>query len=100
LEITAVEYYVNKDEDDLDKKLAGGLVLKPVDPNPAVEEGTPQITGETFIKPRVVQEYHFTGTARSTFAWKTNLDKKIITINVNPKDPCHIKLLWNPIYSG
>ena len=100
LEITAVEYYVNKDEDDLDKKLAGGLVLKPVDPNPTVEEGTPQITGETFIKPRVVQEYHFTGTARSTFAWTTNLDKKIITINVNPKDPCHIKLLWNPTYSG
>jgi len=74
--------------------------LKPADPNPEVDAETPQITGETFIKPRVVQEYHFTGTARSTFAWTTNVDKKIVTINVNPKDPCHIKLLWNPTYSG
>ena len=101
LEITAVEYYINDDEDDLEKKLAGALITKPLDPNPEITEEAPHIEGDTFIKPRVVKEYHFINdTNTRTFAWTTNLDKKIVTINVNPKDPRHIKLLWNPTYSG
>ena len=100
LEITAVEYYINDDEDDLEKKIAGALITKPIDPNPEVEEGTPQIEGETFIKPRVVEEYHLINPPTRTYAWTTNVDKKIVTININPKDHYHIKLLWNPTYSG
>ena len=96
-----MEYYINDDEDDLEKKLAGALITKPLDPNPEITEEAPHIEGDTFIKPRVVKEYHFINdTNARTFAWTTNLDKKIVTINVNPKDPRHIKLLWNPTYSG
>jgi hypothetical protein len=64
LEITAVEYYINDDEDDLENKIAGALKTKKLDPNPEVvvgEDGVepPQISGETFIKPKTVYEYHF-----------------------------------------
>ena len=67
LEITAVEYFVNDDEDDLERKIAGALKTKKLDPNPeiVVDEDNPdappppQIDGETFIKPKRVYEYHF-----------------------------------------
>lgn len=33
LEINAIEYYVNKDEDDIPNQVVGGLVVEPIDPN-------------------------------------------------------------------
>lgn len=104
LEVTAVEYYANKDEDDLENKIAGALIAEPLDPNPETEEGTPQILGETFIKPKVVQEYHYDGPEESGFSWsvsvKNNKTRNLVTMNVNPNDPHHIKLVWNSSYSG
>lgn len=104
LEITAVEYYANKDEDDFENKLAGALIAEPIDPNPEIEEGAPQIIGETFIKPRVVQEYHYEGYDAGEHVWKievqNNKTKNLISMNINPNDSCHIKLIWNSTYSG
>lgn len=104
LEITAVEYYANKDEDDFENRLAGALIAEPIDPNPDVEEGTPQIIGETFIKPRVVQEYRYEGYDAGDRIWKidvkNNHTKNLISMNINPNNPCHIKLVWNSTYSG
>ena len=55
LEITAVEYYANKSEDDIENGLVGALIAKKIDPN----EGdlTQIISGETFIKPK--KEYSY-----------------------------------------
>ena len=43
LEITAVEYYINKDEDDLENGVVGGLIIEPANPNEQEVEIT--ITG-------------------------------------------------------
>lgn len=105
LEITAVENYINDDEDDLENKIAGALKTKKLDPNPEVvvgEDGVepPQISGETFIKPKTVYEYHFINPVGRVQTWSVNVDNKVVSFNVNPKDPLHIKLRWNSAYSG
>lgn len=52
LEITAIEDYYNDTEDDMENEIAGGLVIEPEDPTPESE-----ISGETFILPKVVETY-------------------------------------------
>jgi hypothetical protein len=61
LEVTAVEYYANADEDDLDNGIVGGLILNETNPNDEETEAT--IIGETFIKPKKTYEYTFDGIA-------------------------------------
>ena len=46
----AVEYYSNKDEDNIEEGIAGDLIIDKVNPNNDNIETT--IIGETFIKPR------------------------------------------------
>jgi len=46
LEITAVEYYSNEFEDDIEQGIAGGLVAKPVEVESVIK-------GEGFISPRL-----------------------------------------------
>jgi hypothetical protein len=58
LEITAIEDYVNETEDDVKNGIAGGLIVKPVEP----EDNSEQIKGETFIKPKITYNYNYTGT--------------------------------------
>ena len=102
LEITAVEYYANKDEDDFVNGIAGALIAGPIDPNPTPEDDAAIIIGETFIKPHTVQEYHYDGDG--IYSWKVsikdNKTKNLVQLNVNPNDPYHIKLVWNSSYSG
>lgn len=52
LEINAGEYYIDRDTDDMDAEMKDGLVIEPVDPSP-----TSAIQGETFIKPKIAEEY-------------------------------------------
>ena len=104
LEINATEYYSNKDEDDLENKIAGALIAAPIDPNPEPDEDQPQITGDTFIKPKVVYEYRYEGTEGDSYSWKidvkNNNTPELISMRVNPNDPYHIKLIWNSSFSG
>ena len=51
--------YINKDEDDLENGIVGGLIVEPVNPNEEEVEIT--ITGETFIKPNQAYEYKYEG---------------------------------------
>jgi hypothetical protein len=59
LEVTAVEYYANETEDDIENGVVGGLVVEPLDPNPEELKGI--ILGETFIKPKRFYEFTFSG---------------------------------------
>ena len=59
LEVAAVEYYSNKDEDDIENGVVGALLVEPKNPNSAEVEST--IIGETFIKPKVEYVYTFSG---------------------------------------
>lgn len=97
LEVTAVEYYINETEDDLEKGIVGGLKVDPVDPNPDIMNAI--IEGPTFIKPKQVYEYHFMG-LNSGDAWNIDTNKYPVSFNVNPNDPLHIKLIWNKSYHG
>ena len=91
LEVTAVEYYANETEDDIENGAVGGLVVKPINPNPETVEQT--IKGDTFIKPKKVYEYEFTGVSQG--GWK--VDKKGISLESEGKK---VKIKWMSNYSG
>ena len=95
LEINATEYYVNKDEDNIEEGIVGGLILEPENPNePEIERA---IIGDTFIKPKKTYEYKYNGS--ENFDWF--VEKKYpVVIEEDPLDPKHIFLKWNNAYSG
>ena len=95
LEINAVEYYANKDEDNIEEGIVGGLIVEPENPNePEIEN---LIIGETFIKPKKTYEYTFQGSGDYTWI----VDKKYpVVIEVDTENPKHIFLKWNSTYSG
>ena len=95
LEINATEYYANKDEDNIEEGIVGGLILEPENPNePEIERA---IVGDTFIKPKKTYEYKYNGS--ENFNWF--VEKKYpVVIEEDPLDPKHIFLKWNNTYSG
>lgn len=56
LEVAAEEYYIDREDDDIDNFLDDGLVFEPIDPNPESEDGV-EIEGPTFIKPKIPEIY-------------------------------------------
>ena len=91
LEITAVEYYANETEDDIENGVVGGLKVKPVEP----EENSELIKGETFIKPKITYEYYFYG--KSQQDWIIDSKAPIEIIEKNNKI---LKIKWTNGYSG
>jgi hypothetical protein len=55
LEVTAIEYYANETEDDIDNGIVGGLV-KPIE-SPNTEKEESDIVGDTFIKVKKTYKY-------------------------------------------
>ena len=96
LEITAVEYYANESEDDIEKGLVGHLIMKQEDPNTDEENAT--IRGNTFIKPKVTYQYEFIGVRGNK--WTIDTKKYPVRYSINPKDDREIKLIWDSPYSG
>ena len=95
LEITAVEYYANISEDDIENGIVGGLVV--TEPNPNDQEIEDTIVGETFIKPKKTYEYVFEGSAYQD--WQ--VDKKYpVTMVIDPMEPRHVSIKWNSAYCG
>lgn len=66
-----MEYYSNTVEDDLENKVAGALVIKPIE----VEEQhkDDEIQGNIFIKPKTVMEYVYTGNATADWTYDIKL---------------------------
>lgn len=94
LEVTAVEYYANETEDDIEAGIVGGLIEEIKDPN---EGQAMSIIGETFIKVKKDYEFKFNG----TLATKWYVDKKYPVILIpNPEDPRKVILKWTSSYSG
>ena len=99
LEVQAVEYYANKDEDDIDNGLVG--VFAPVieDPNPSTEKEIIFIVGESIIKPK--KEYIYTLGIPSNKEWL--VDKKYpvkLEPFIDDKGNTCVKILWKSPYSG
>lgn len=93
LEITAVEYYSNTFEDDIEKGVVGGLIIDPINPNSAEVET--MIVGETFIKPKKTYEFSFNGTLIAEWI----IDKKYPVV-WKQIDDYTIQLQWKTTYSG
>lgn len=96
LEITAVEYYANEHEDDIEGGLVGVRIQEPENPNADNVEA--RITGETFIKPQTQYVYKYNGLSGNK--WSIDTKKYPVTFTPNPKDGREIVLTWNSSFSG
>ena len=94
-ELTAVEYYINESEDEVDKGLVGTLVSKPIDPNPPIADMT--IEGDIFIKPKKTYTYKFIGPGSGK--WTIQKDRPV-RYSIDDEDPKTIYLMWDSPYSG
>ena len=93
LEITAVEYYSNDDEDDIDNGIAGGLIVEDINPND--EESEEAIVGETFIRPKKKYQYQFSGSMISDWVVDTNMPIQCVELD----EHC-VELVWTAPVSG
>lgn len=87
LEITAVEYYSNKFEDDIENGVVGGLIVEPI-------KQISEIEGEQIIKPRKTYTYKYNGSEESTWTFNNSLP---IEIEINGKE---LTLKWTATYRG
>ena len=94
LEVIAVEYYANEDEDNIDAGIVGGLIEEPKDPN---DNELLEIVGDTFIKVKNEYEFRFDGTVSAEWS----VDKKYpVIIKPDSKDPRIAIVKWDSPYSG
>lgn len=93
LEVTAVEYYANEQEDS--DSIVGNLIIKEEDPNTIVDNAA--ISGETFIKPKL--EYEYVSPAKGNGTWK--IDSKCpVQLIVDKENPKKCKIKWIRAISG
>ena len=99
LEITAVEYYANEHEDDIENGKVGALITKPIDPNIGTDSEY-IIIGETFIKPKKEYIYYI----ESSIYGNWYISNKKLPIIMEPfedeKGRDAIKIKWDSSYSG
>lgn len=94
LEVTAVEYFANETEDDVENGIVGGKIELVKDPN---GNEIMDIIGETFIKVKKTYSYTFNGSAAALWS----VDKKYpVTLIFDPNDPRNVSLKWESSYSG
>ena len=96
LEVIAVEYFSNPDEDDLDAGIVGGLIEVIKDPNDEKTEIS-SILGDTFIK--VKKEYTYTFNGSLLADWKIDKGCPVI-LTTYEDDPLKVSLRWVNSYSG
>ena len=87
LEITAVEYYSNKFEDDIENGVVGSLIVEPT-------EIKSLISGEQFIKPKKTYIYTYTGNEESEWNFDSSLP---IETKIEGKT---IAIKWIQTYRG
>lgn len=97
LEITAVEYYANETEDDIDKGLVGAFVTRIVEPSVDVKK---DIVGDTFIKPKL--EYTYYVDTKEQGSWHVSDPKVPVTLEpfMTARGIHGVRLKWNSSYSG
>lgn len=93
IQVNAVEYYQNEFEDDIDNGIVGGMIMQEENPNTGRIENL--ILGDTFIKPKGIYTYTYTGMSISQ--WQ--IDSKY-PVEYKVVDERTIKLKWTASYSG
>lgn len=94
LQINAVEYYANEFEDDIENGIAGGLVMKAVNPNTATADK--KIEGEGFIKPKGKYTYIYTGLISADWF----IDTQKYPVEYTEISDNAIEVIWTAGYSG
>lgn len=89
IEVNALEYWINEDQDDVDKGIVDGLVIEEI---PKPQDG--DIQGETFIKPKMSYTYTYIGNETGSWIYDTKLP---IEVKINDKQ---ITIVWNKTYTG
>ena len=89
LEITAVEYYSNEQEDDIENGIAGGLIVETLP-----EASDDLIVGPSSIKPKKSYTYKYEG--NEIDSWKID---SVIPVDVKISDKI-ITLTWTKTFSG
>lgn len=100
IEFNAVEYYINRDEDDIEEKLVGGNIPKGEILTLAIDPEEEDIIGEGFIQPKSVYTYVYEGTIEDG-EWKVEKGLPLVykcSLSNDGKPQIHIK--WNKVYSG
>ena len=99
VEVTAVEYYANESEDDVENGKVGSLIKKPIDPNIGTESEF-VIFGDTFIKPKKEYIYYIEDALYGQ--WYISNQKLPIVMrefeDENGRNCISIK--WDSTYSG
>lgn len=99
IEVTAVEYYANESEDDVENGKVGSLIKKPIDPNIGTESEF-VIFGDTFIKPKKEYIYYIEDALYGQ--WYISNQKLPIVMrefeDENGRNCVSIK--WDSTYSG
>lgn len=99
IEITAVEYYANEFEDDLEAGKVGSLIKKPIDPNIGTDSEF-IIVGETFIKPKKEYTYYIEGSLYGQW-YISNAKLPIIKEEFEDElGRIAIRIKWDSSYSG
>lgn len=99
IEVTAVEYYANEHEDDVENGKVGSLIKKPIDPNIGTNSEF-IIIGETFIKPKKEYIYYIEGSLYGQ--WYIS-NEKLPVIKEEFEDEQGrkaIRIKWNSTFSG
>ena len=93
LEVTAVEYYANEQEDS--DSIVGNLIAKEENPNTILENAA--ISGETFIKPKL--KYKYITPSKENAEWR--IDSKCpVQLIVNKDNPKECTISWVRAVSG
>lgn len=98
LEINAVEYYANETNDDIENGIVDAFVIKPMDPNPEVNEMY-EIIGDVFIKPKKAYTYYITNTSIGEWYHDDNIPIKC-NIFKDEKGYNSITIKWDNPMSG
>lgn len=96
LQLNAVEYYANEQEDA--DGIVGTLVEVPVDPNPDASTSIYSISGETFIKPKLEYTYKINKVVKG--AWSTDREVPVKLTPYTNDTENGVVLYWKSTYSG
>ena len=98
LEINAVEYYANETLDDVENGIVDAFEVKPLDPNPDVNQIF-EVFGETFIKPKKQYDYYIGNSTSGKWYVDIGVPVKLnMYINENGYNAVSVK--WEQSYSG
>jgi hypothetical protein len=92
LEVSAIEYYANDTEDDIENGIVGGLIVEP-----EIPESDSEIIGETFIKIKKRYKYEFKGSMACEWSVSEGAPVKLI---FDENDPRKVEVCWTSAFSG